>query len=278
MKKRLVYSVIVLFLLLGVINSGCSDATEVESDTETEEVTVTDNIISEEVNESNNTDDDENSEEIFEPAMPIHLGIWSGTFYSIVHWYEFTDESSGKRYDSDGIEYEEFTYEVLDDAHVKFHYDDHDEAAHYSFGEDGKHVVLTFNDHQEKLAWVSHGPIDDIGELGLSFYADNITPTGCDVVCTQKGGSPSGKIVWDAGYSILIYDDESKSWGTTEVLMTESEINIDMDSTVTKHYDWSEVKGELSTGRYYIIFPVRDVIYQGGDWNSYQYKAEFTIE
>ena len=226
--------------------------------------------------------------ESFEPVMPIQAGLWSSSEcftsetesdndYYIVYWYEFSNDYKGIRYDDNGIESDEFTYEVLDDECMVFHYNNLDETVKYSFGEDGKHIVLNFNNHLEKLAWVSYGSVEDIGELGLTFRAENISPTGCDVVCEQKGGSASGKIMWDAGYSLLIYDDESKSWGTTEVFMSDTETEIEKDSTVLKHYDWSESLGALANGRYYIIFPVKDVVYQASTWNSYQYKVELMI-
>ena len=295
--SSLYFLILLVLLSFVIIVSGCIEKEEIateETDNTTENVVST-KLETQDEDATNITELDADKKEMeadmeekFEPVMPIHIGLWASSEcytseseldndYFIVYWYEFADGYKGKRYDDNGIEFDEFTYEVLDDVRLVFHYDDSDEIVNYNFDDEGKRIVLTFDDHQEKLAWVSHGTIDDIGNLGLTFHAENITPTGCDIVCEQKGGLPLGKIVWDAGYSLLMYDEESNSWGTTEVLLTDEETKIDMDSKVIKHYDWSESLGVLDNGKYYVIFPVKDVVYQEGIWNSYQYKTELII-
>ena len=103
-------------------------------------------------------------EDIFKAEMPVHQGIWQVSDYgNISYYYEFDTDDSGRRVRANEGNIEEFTYEVTDEENLVLHYGDRDEYAHFSFGDDGKHLVLTYKDYQQSLLWVSHGTLEDMG-------------------------------------------------------------------------------------------------------------------
>ncbi len=119
-------------------------------------------------------------EDEFDAQMPAHAGIWQAADYGRTnYYYEFTEGYSGRRLGANAGDVEAFSYEVNDGDNLVIHYADRDEYAHYSFGDDGKHLVLTYQDYQQNLQWMSHGTLEDMGGLGLTFTVDDITPFGC---------------------------------------------------------------------------------------------------
>lgn len=86
---------------------------------------------------------DQVPEDEFVAQMPVHSGIWQAADYGRTnYYYEFTEGYSGRRLGANAGDVEEFSYEVNDGENLVIHYADRDEYAHYSFGDDGKHLVL----------------------------------------------------------------------------------------------------------------------------------------
>lgn len=58
--------------------------------------------------------------------------------------------------------------------------------------------ITTYQDYQQSLSWMSHGTLEDIGGLGLTFTASDITPFGCRLNYAQNGGWSTGEITADS--------------------------------------------------------------------------------
>lgn len=220
-----------------------------------------------------------NAPEEFLPQLPVHAGIWEARTYDQTYrYYEFDVDCDGRtrRYDEgDAVS---FTYEDAGDELIVFRTENGEETAHYRFGEDGKHLVLTFSDRQEELIWVSHGTLEDSGGLGLMVIAENITPEGCRLILRQAGGYPTGEIVADDRYQLLCYDAEQDSWGWKDEIQTgQGPYTAEKDAKTEIDIDWSEEYGSLAPGRYFLCFRVRDIRNPGGDWDAYMYRAEIVI-
>ncbi len=218
-------------------------------------------------------------EDVFEPHMPAHQGIWQVSDYgNISYYYEFGAEDSGRRVRANEGNIEEFTYEVTDEENLVFHYDNRDEYAHFSFGDDGKHLVLTYKDYQQSLLWVSHGTLEDMGGLGLSFTAEDVTPFGCTLKYTQNGGYVTGEITEDKSFSIILHDEGDNEWGFTDYFGDEEQtFTIEKDSSGSLTLDWSSKIGILKPGEYVLAFNIKDVRNVGGDWDSFDYRVWFTV-
>ena len=154
--------------------------------------------------------------------------------------------------------------------------DDGDTIAEYSFGEDGKIVTFSFEKEQITLFWISHGTLEDIGGLGLTFSIENITPKGCTVICQQSDGYVSGEIIADKSFDLMMFSGDS--WGWSGLIGNKTDnVVIQKESNTEWVLDWSQYSENLRLGRYYLCFQVRDVRSKGGDWDSYQYRVELQI-
>ena len=218
-------------------------------------------------------------EDEFVAQMPVHSGIWKAADYGrTTYYYEFSDEYTGRRLGSIAGNVEEFSYEVNDSDNLVIHYADRDEYAHYSFGEDGKHLVLTYNDYQQSLQWMSHGTLEDMGGLGLSFIAEDVTPFGCTLKYEQNGGYVTGEITAEKSFSIILHDDGDNEWGVTDYFGDEDQnFTIEKDSSGNMTLDWSSKIGILKPGEYVLAFSIRDVRNVGGDWDSFDYRVWFSV-
>ena len=265
-RRKAIWGILVSMLVL----SACSfsNTNEIKQDNEA--------VIEESVEESSTTQE---PEEIFKPEMPIHAGVWQVEDYGdISYYYDFKDDNSGRRVRFYEGDIEEFTYEVTDGKNLVLHYDDRDEYANYSFGEDGKHLVLTYKDYQQSLSWVSHGTLEDMGGLGLSFTTEDVTPVGCTLKYSQKGGYVSGDITVDQCYCVILYDEDEGNWGFTDYIGDEDQTyTIDKNSSGSLTLDWGRKLGALKPGTYALKFRIRDVRNVGGDWDSFDYRVWFTV-
>ena len=215
----------------------------------------------------------------FKAQMPVHSGIWQAADYGrTTYYYEFSDEYTGRRLGSNAGNVEEFSYEVNDSDNLVMHYADRDEYAHYSFGEDGKHLVLTYQDYQQNLQWMSHGTLEDLGGLGLTFTAEDITPFGCTLRYSQSGGYVTGEITADNYYSLIVHSEEDDEWGSTDYFGTEGQtFTIEKDSSGEIKIDWTSKLGMLVPGDYVLSFQIRDIRNVGGDWDSFDYRVWVSV-
>ncbi|MBR6094052.1 MAG: hypothetical protein IKP92_03400 [Lachnospiraceae bacterium] len=263
-KNAIVISVMVFSLIL----FGCTNPNNLENKQ---------NTISEIVSDENTNVIEENGSEVFEKSVPFHQGIWEVRSYDrAIGWYEFSETYEGRKLDNNEADAQDFTYEAVDNQQVIFHFEEGDKAAEYRFGENGKIVTFSFEKNQITLFLISHGTLEDIGGLGLTFSVENITPTGCTLICQQSGGYVSGEIVADKSLDLLIFSGDS--WGLSGLIGSQTDtVEIQKESTTEWVLDWSQYCEKLSPGRYYLCFQVRDVRNKGGDWDSFPYRVEFRI-
>ena len=222
---------------------------------------------------------DQTLEEEFNAQMPVHFGIWQAADYGRTnYYYEFSKEYIGRRLGANAGDVEEFSYEVNDGDNLVMHYADRDEYAHYSFGDDGKHLVLTYQDYQQNLQWMSHGTLEDMGGLGLSFTAKDITPFGCTLQYSQSGGYVTGEITADNYFSLIVQSKEDGEWGCTDYFGIEGQtFAIEKDSSGEIQIDWTSKLGMLVPGDYVLSFQIRDIRNVGGDWDSFDYRVWFSV-
>ena len=221
----------------------------------------------------------EEKEDVFSAAIPFHRGIWEDRSYGRMNaYYEFTDFSSGRRLHIDQCDPVPFTYEIVGENQIVFHEDESDISAHYRFGNSVKHLIITFQEMQMELFWISNGTLEDIGGLGLTVSAKDVSPTGCTLVFTQEGGYPTGEIVAGNQYQMLCYDKKEDSWGWREdLIFNKDSITVAEDSTEFMVLDWTEEYGSLEPGRYILGIRVRDVRDTGGDWDAYTYRVDLYV-
>ena len=269
--KQIIPVIAIVMLLV----TACAAVPQAEKETVPEVVTEQTPEVLEETAEEVSGE----TEEAFLPELPIHQGIWEARAYDQAYrYYEFDVEMDGRSIGAEEADAVAFTYEDGGNGQIIFHTESGDETAQYSFGEDGKHLVLTFADRQEELAWISHGTLEDLGGLGIRVIAENITPEGCTLVLRQMGGYPEGEIKADSSFHLLCYDPLTDRWGWKEEIRTDEEPYLVEKGTATERViDWSEEYGSLEPGRYYLYFRIRDIRNEGGDWDAYRYRAEIVV-
>ena len=115
---------------------------------------------------------------------------------------------------------------------------------------------------------------------GLTLTAKDVTPTGCTVVFTQSGGSPTGELGSSSPFTLERY--KNGQWTAVETLLKEFDwtdegwiINNDT-STEFKHV-WNDIYGELPAGKYRISKSVNDWR-APGDYDEKIYYAYFEIK
>ena len=265
-KKNILFIGVVVFCL---ILCGCTNPNDLEDKT---------NTISEVASDEKTEVIAEASSEVFEKSVPFHQGIWEARSYDrAIGWYEFSETYEGRKLDSNEGDAKAFTYETVENQQVIFHFEEGDKVAEYRFGKNGKIVTFTFEEDQITLFWISHGTLEDIGGLGLTFSVENVTPSGCTLICQQSGGYVSGDIVADKSFNLLMFS--GNSWGWSDLIGSPTEtIDIQKESNTEWTLDWTSYRENLSPGRYYLCFQIRDVRNKGGDWDSYYYRVEFQIE
>ncbi|MBR4579761.1 MAG: hypothetical protein IKO32_00840 [Lachnospiraceae bacterium] len=267
-RKKRIGTIGIVLLICSLILPGCTKQNDLGKP----------NTISEVSSEEKTEVISETDLDGFEKSVPFHQGIWEARSYDrAIGWYEFSETYEGRKLDSNEGDAKAFTYETVDNQQVIFHFEEGEKVAEYRFGENGKIVTLTFEKDQITLFWISHGTLEDIGGLGLTFSVENVTPSGCTLICQQSGGYVSGDIVADKSFNLLMFSGNSWVWSDLIGSPTET-IDIQKESNTEWTLDWTSYRENLSPGRYYLCFQIRDVRNKGGDWDSYYYRVEFQIE
>ena len=267
-RKKRIGTIGIVLLICSLILPGCTKQNDLGKP----------NTISEVSSEEKTEVISETDLDGFEKSVPFHQGIWEARSYDrAIGWYEFSETYEGRKLDSNEGDAKAFTYETVDNQQVIFHFEEGEKVAEYRFGENVKIVTLTFEKDQITLFWISHGTLEDIGGLGLTFSVENVTPSGCTLICQQSGGYVSGDIVADKSFNLLMFS--GNSWGWSDLIGSPTEtIDIQKESNTEWTLDWTSYRENLSPGRYYLCFQIRDVRNKGGDWDSYYYRVEFQIE
>lgn len=120
--------------------------------------------------------------------------------------------------------------------------------------------------------------------LGITLTAEDVTPTGLTIVCTQSGGSPSGELMTGSYYVIERYTIDG--WKTVdyvydgsrgELCWTDEAWIINMDGVTRWSMSWEWLYGELSPGWYRVGKKIMD--WRGtSNYENYMCYAVFEIK
>lgn len=116
--------------------------------------------------------------------------------------------------------------------------------------------------------------------LGVTLTAEDVTPTGLTLVCTQSGGAPTGELQTGSPFWLEVYSEGN--WfpvkdDMEDVLWTMEAWSIPRNKRVEWSVSWDTLYGTLSAGHYRIGKEIMD--FRGaGDYDKYNCYAEFTVE
>ena len=136
----------------------------------------------------------------------------------------------------------------------------------------------------EDLETAPMAPDISTASLGITLAADNVTPTGLTIVCTQSGGEATGELSTGSYYIIekLVDDkwtavDYAYDGSSGELAWTAEAWLINMNGTTEWVVDWSWLYGELEAGSYRIGKEIMDWR-EPGNYDIYTAYAEFEIK
>lgn len=115
---------------------------------------------------------------------------------------------------------------------------------------------------------------------GVTLRAEDVTDKGLTLVCTQRGGSPTGELMTGQAYTLERYMDEA--WSPVETASGDSPYwtmegwSIPMDGTVRWQVDFQSIYHTLAPGAYRIGKEIMD-FRAPGDYDKKTYYAEFTV-
>lgn len=118
-------------------------------------------------------------------------------------------------------------------------------------------------------------------QWGITLSAENVTPTGLTIVCTQSGGEATGELQTGSWYILEQMTDNG--WTEAEWVPQEHDVAwtaeawiIPKESSVEWEVDWEWLYGELSPGTYRIGKSVVD-FRETGNYDTQNFYAEFAI-
>ena len=126
---------------------------------------------------------------------------------------------------------------------------------------------------EQKAAW------------GLTLTAEDVTPAGLTLVCTQAGGEPAGQQELFTGSWFTLEYLKNGKWHSVKYAkgMNKEEVSwtaegwvIPNGDTVKWTIDWTWLYGELPTGEYRIGKQYL-ASYGTGDYDEVTLYAEFTV-
>lgn len=115
---------------------------------------------------------------------------------------------------------------------------------------------------------------------GITLHAEDVTPTGMNLVCTQQGGIPEGQLMSGQPYVLQMY--ENGQWSSLPHLLDEWAWTMEGWMIPTNHsvswqVNWSWLYGELAPGHYRIGKGISLWLAPGETQEAMHY-AEFVIE
>lgn len=116
---------------------------------------------------------------------------------------------------------------------------------------------------------------------GISLEANDVTPTGLTIKCTQSGGEPTGDLQTGSWYIVENWTQEN-GWKEMpfivegDIAWTQEAWMISKDATTEWQVNWEWLYGELLPGKYRIGKEIMD--FRGsGDYDKTIYFSEFEI-
>ncbi len=116
-------------------------------------------------------------------------------------------------------------------------------------------------------------------DWGLTLSVKNVTPAGLTLVCTKKGGNPSGELMCGDEYHLIALEEgnwkdvptviEEYCWNSMAYWITEGQ-------DTEFNYSWEWLYGKLPAGAYRLTKEFMD-FRETGDFETAKYWVEFEI-
>ncbi len=117
-------------------------------------------------------------------------------------------------------------------------------------------------------------------DWGLTLSVKDVTSTGLTLVCSRRGGNPTGELECGTDYHLIVLEDgtwkdvptviEEYAWNSLAYWIQEGQ---DMEFT----YSWEWLYGKLPAGTYRLTKGFMD-FREAGDYDTAMYWVEFEIE
>lgn len=114
---------------------------------------------------------------------------------------------------------------------------------------------------------------------GIRLTAEDVTPTGMTLVCTQQGGRPKGELETSPYFKLEMLSPNG--WSdvnplTSEYVFEDLLLTIDKGNTVRWEINWESRYGALPAGTYRLSKAITDFVNENDQMRDF-YFAEFTI-
>ena len=154
------------------------------------------------------------------------------------------------------------------------------EEEQYDGQKDRLTAVTTTDTGIDTAVDFTSGADEGFPDWGLTLSAKDVTPTGLTLVCTRKGGNPTGEIECGTDYHLIVLEDgtwkdvptviEEYAWNSLAYWITEGQ-----DTEFS--YSWEWLYGKLPAGTYRLTKGFMD--FRGtADYDTAVYWVEFEIE
>lgn len=136
-----------------------------------------------------------------------------------------------------------------------------------------------------ELGWLSEHT-DSLGEndegfpdWGLTLSVKDVTPTGLTLVCTQKGGNPTGELTCGTDYHLIVLEDGG--WKDVPTVIDEyawDSLAYPISKGQDREFEisWEWLYGKLPAGTYRLTKEFMD-FRETGDYDTAKYWVEFEI-
>lgn len=146
---------------------------------------------------------------------------------------------------------------------------------------DGGYELVLVKD-KETGHWITLG--EQFKEnWGVTLTAENATPTGLLLKCTQSGGNPTGDLQTGSWFMLENWTEEH-GWKEVDYLPMEYDLAwtmeawiIPMNDTCEWEVNWEWLYGQLPEGKYRIAKEIMD-FRETGDYDQLIHYAEFEIK
>lgn len=114
---------------------------------------------------------------------------------------------------------------------------------------------------------------------GIRLTAEDVTPTGMTLVCTQQGGQPKGELETSPYFKLEVLSPNGWSYVkplSAEYIYEDVLLTIDKENTVRWEINWENYYGVLPAGTYRLTKHITDFVNENDQMRDF-YFAEFTI-
>ncbi len=120
---------------------------------------------------------------------------------------------------------------------------------------------------------------DDFPDWGLSLSVKDVTPSGLILVCTKKGGNPTGRLMCGTDYRLLV--SENGTWKNVPTVIEnygwdDLGYRISEEKATEFPISWEWLYGKLPAGTYRLAKEFMDHR-EAGDYDTATYWVEFKI-